>query len=99
MLNYQELQPNNHTDNVLPLLVLQGVLWPAEIKMLMAAKHKPNFILQILSELVEHSCIVSPERFRMDQNVTFLHDALGACERILKTPIPLSYTRYTLSQY
>jgi predicted membrane chloride channel (bestrophin family) len=26
---------------------------------------------------------------------TFFHDVLGKCERILKTPIPLSYTRIT----
>ena len=29
----------------------------------------------------------------MDENLTFFADAVGACERILKTPIPLSYTR------
>ncbi len=29
----------------------------------------------------------------MDENLTFFLDAVGACERILKTPIPLSYTR------
>lgn len=32
-------------------------------------------------------------RVRMDENVTFFSDAVGACERILKSPIPLSYTR------
>lgn len=30
----------------------------------------------------------------IDQNLTFLADAIGGCERIFKTPIPLSYTRY-----
>mmetsp|Transcript_47021 Transcript_47021/g.89766 ORF Transcript_47021/g.89766 Transcript_47021/m.89766 type:complete len:124 (+) Transcript_47021:59-430(+) len=32
---------------------------------------------------------------RMDENITTFSDILGACERILKTPIPLSYTRHT----
>lgn len=32
--------------------------------------------------------------YRMDENLTFFADSVGACERILKTPIPLSYTRY-----
>ena len=72
---------------------MQAVLQPEELALLLASKHKPNYVLQILSELVESSCIVSPERFRMDQNITFFMDAQGACERILKTPIPLSYTR------
>lgn len=74
---------------------LQDVLQPEELRTLLATKHRPNYVLQILSELVESSCIVSPERFRMDQNITFFMDAQGVCERILKTPIPLSYTRHT----
>lgn len=32
-------------------------------------------------------------RARMDDNLTFFEDAMGSCERILRTPIPLSYTR------
>ena len=74
-------------------LSLQGTLRPEEIKQLMSSAHRPNYILLVLSELIEHTDIVTPERFRMDQNLTFLHDAHGACERLLKTPIPLSYTR------
>lgn len=35
-------------------------------------------------------------RVRLDENVTFFADALGACERILKTPIPLTYTRWVM---
>jgi predicted membrane chloride channel (bestrophin family) len=29
----------------------------------------------------------------MDANITAFEDVLGTCERILRTPIPLSYTR------
>ncbi|PSC74369.1 UPF0187 chloroplastic [Micractinium conductrix] len=32
---------------------------------------------------------------RMDENLTALEDMVGGCERILRTPIPLSYTRHT----
>ena len=63
----------------------------------MNSAHRPNFILQVLSEMIGESCILTPERFRMDENLTFFADALGACERILKTPIPLSYTRWVLA--
>jgi|LauGreDrversion2_5_1035112.scaffolds.fasta_scaffold89906_2 predicted membrane chloride channel (bestrophin family) len=31
----------------------------------------------------------------MDLNITAFEDVLGGCERIYKTPIPLSYTRLT----
>ena len=34
---------------------------------------------------------------RMDENLSFFADAVGACERILRTPIPLSWTRRVLS--
>ena len=77
-------------------LSMQAVLQPEELELLLASKHRPNYVLQILSGLVESSCIVSPERFRMDQNITFFMDAQGSCERILKTPIPLSYTRWAV---
>lgn len=78
-----------------PAFELKDTLPPNELEQFLASKHRPNYVLQVLSELVESSCIISPERFRMDQNLTFLHDCHGACERLLKTPIPLSYTRHT----
>lgn len=31
----------------------------------------------------------------MDMNLTAFEDVLGGCERIYKTPIPVSYTRLT----
>lgn len=31
----------------------------------------------------------------MMSNITTFHDILGGCERILRTPVPLSYTRHT----
>ncbi|KAL3146981.1 hypothetical protein ABBQ38_014949 [Trebouxia sp. C0009 RCD-2024] len=74
---------------------LKGILPPEELSQLVAAQHRPNFVLGMLSEMVASSCISSPERFRMDQNITFFEDCHGKCERILKTPIPLSYTRHT----
>lgn len=77
-------------------MLLQDVLRPDELEALNTAQHKPNYVLQVLSEINESSAIVSASRFRMDQNFTFMADALGACERILKTPIPLSYTRWAL---
>lgn len=33
--------------------------------------------------------------YRMDENLTVFADVTGGCERILRTPIPLSYTRHT----
>ncbi|PRW56885.1 UPF0187 chloroplastic [Chlorella sorokiniana] len=44
------------------------------------------------------ACLPSPAvgmQLAMDGNLTALEDALGTCERILRTPIPLGYTRHT----
>lgn len=35
------------------------------------------------------------QRWQMHENLTKLHDLLGGCERILRTPIPVAYTRHT----
>ncbi len=47
----------------------------------------------MLAQLVKTSQVSEMEALRMDENITLFEDCLGTCERILKTPIPLSYTR------
>lgn len=51
--------------------------------------------LQVLSELIEAAPITEMQRWQMHANLTALHDVLGGCERILRTPIPVAYTRHT----
>ena len=48
---------------------------------------------QVLSTIVGRAALAPPLAQRMDENLTAFEDCLGTCERILKTPIPLSYTR------
>eukprot|EP00884_Botryococcus_braunii_P010537 jgi/Botrbrau1/19485/Bobra.0749s0001.1 len=74
---------------------LKDVLLPEELKAVLLAKHRPNFVLSIMSELVGRAGLDSVQAFMFDQNLTFMADSIGACERILRTPIPLSYTRHT----
>ena len=50
----------------------------------------------MLSELVYASTSSEGHMMCMDQNLTAFADCLGTCERLVKTPIPLSYTRYAL---
>lgn len=33
------------------------------------------------------------QKLRLDENITVLQDIMGGCERIFRTPIPLSFTR------
>jgi ion channel-forming bestrophin family protein len=49
--------------------------------------------LQVLSELIENADISSAQKLQMHNDVTEFNDILGGCERLLRTPIPLSYTR------
>ncbi|KAI8467194.1 MAG: Bestrophin, RFP-TM, chloride channel-domain-containing protein [Monoraphidium minutum] len=74
---------------------LGAVLLPEEVEQVLLATHRPNFVLQVLSEIVRAGGVRAPVLMRMEDNLTNYEDCLGGCERILKTPIPLSYTRHT----
>jgi predicted membrane chloride channel (bestrophin family) len=74
---------------------MKGVLQEHELATLISAQHRPNYVLSVISMAIEESHTTDAARVRMDENLTFFADALGACERILKTPIPLTYTRHT----
>ena len=70
---------------------------PGELKALKASAHRPNFVLSVLSSAVEQARMPNAARVRCDVNLTNFADVVGGSERILKTPIPLSYTRRAYS--
>ena len=74
---------------------LAKILTPEELKQLMAAHHRPSFAISVLTELAAKAPLRESHRIRLDENLTYFEDAVGTCERILRTPIPLSYTRHT----
>lgn len=74
---------------------LQGVVEPQELEAIMSAQHRPNYVLQVLSELIDQCNLTQWEKTNMDNNLTTFHDNVGGCERILKTPIPVAYTLLT----
>lgn len=74
---------------------LVGILEPLELDSVMRYSHRPNYVLQVISELIKKCQLSEIESFAMDKNVTQFHDNVGACERIFKTPIPVAYTRLT----
>jgi predicted membrane chloride channel (bestrophin family) len=51
------------------------------------------YCLQVLSQVFSTCGLHEVKLARLDDNMSKLVDALSACERILNTPIPLSYTR------
>lgn len=74
---------------------LAGILENNELESLMGARHRPNYVLQVLSEVVGMVQLTYFEKMAMDRNLTKFHDNVGMCERIFNTPIPLAYTRLT----
>jgi putative membrane protein len=89
-------QPRERPDqNVALREELAGVLEPRELESVMASAHKPNHVVQIMSELMTHCHISGWDKINMDDNITQFHDNIGTCERLFKTPIPVAYTCVT----
>lgn len=58
--------------------------------MVAANLNRPLACLQALSEVVRSAGLDPMTTSRLDINLETFEDIMGACERILKTPIPLS---------
>ncbi len=63
--------------------------------MVLQSVHAPNLAMQAMAEIIARARLNAAQRFRIDENLTAFEDYVGACERILRTPIPVSYTRHT----
>jgi len=74
---------------------LKPILLPHELEEAMKEVHVPNHLLRILSQIVMQADISPIQNTQMDENITFFEDSLGKCERIWKTPAPISYSRLT----
>ena len=76
-------------------LLLQLILLPTEVQWVLQCEHGPNACTLMLSSLAKKLDLPLFRSIEVDQNITRLIDIYGGCERIMKTPVPLSYTRYT----
>jgi predicted membrane chloride channel (bestrophin family) len=74
---------------------LQGVLPPHELQALLDSTHHPIYTLQCLVAGIAGSGVSDILKSKMDEELTAMEDCVGGCERLLRTPIPLSYTRQT----
>lgn len=74
---------------------LEGTLTPVQLDALLGATQRPCFVLGALTAVVTRAGIDPQLRQRLDTNLTAFEDVVGGCERILRTPIPQSYTRHT----
>lgn len=61
--------------------MLQGTLEPHELEQLMAAQHRPGFVIRILSELIWGADLLEGQAMRMDEALTYFGEQIGTCER------------------
>lgn len=61
----------------------------------LVADNRPMHIIQVLTEMVKQANLSEVRVNTMDSNLTFFQDTLGDCERLVRCPIPRSYTRHT----
>ena len=80
------------------LMFMQGTLESDEAELLCSSWHPPSFALAVLSELLgthaRAAGLRQGQSIRLDEGLSALEAAVGGCERIVHTPIPLSYTRW-----
>jgi predicted membrane chloride channel (bestrophin family) len=75
----------------------RGVLLPHESAALAAegAGAAPAMVLQVLAELVEQADVPGIRRENMFSTLRELGDAVGRCEKLIRYPLPLAWTRHT----
>mmetsp|Transcript_17435 Transcript_17435/g.31434 ORF Transcript_17435/g.31434 Transcript_17435/m.31434 type:complete len:206 (-) Transcript_17435:60-677(-) len=66
-----------------------------EAEYIMEAVHKPMTVSGMLSSSLQRSGLDTFDKLKLDNILSDFADYYGMCERIFKTPIPLSYTRLT----
>lgn len=73
----------------------EKLLTEQELQLLLNAEHKVLLCLQMMSHIIENAGVTGFQMQQMQANITTFEDILGGCERLLSTPIPVSYTRHT----
>jgi len=93
-LRVQQQQQKASAPKLLCLVLPQDVLLPSEVKILLQQEqHKPNFVLSVLTQIVHSMPATEGQKLALDTTLSKFQKAVGTCERMVKTPIPRSYTR------
>ena len=61
----------------------------------LTAACRPLLCFQVLTHIIESSGCSGFQALQMQENIKTFEDILGGCERLLRTPLPVSYTRHT----
>jgi len=74
---------------------LEELCTEEEATEILNAVHKPMTVCGLLSNSLQRSGLDTFDKLKLDNILSDFSDYYGMCERIFKTPIPLSYTRLT----
>lgn len=80
-----------------PSAAVKSLLNCKEADEVLSASNKPYFTLCKMTQLLGDAMYALPEfaKYRLDRTISEMVNVVGSCERILSTPIPVSYTRHT----
>eukprot|EP00892_Ulva_mutabilis_P011484 jgi/Ulvmu1/8708/UM047_0048.1 len=74
---------------------VSNLLSPNEQRVLLESDHKVLTCLQVMSHIIEDVDMPMAARLQLQRELTVFEDILGGSERLLRTPIPVSYTRHS----
>ncbi|KAH9331332.1 hypothetical protein KI387_003440, partial [Taxus chinensis] len=75
---------------------LGRLLSKQDLALVLSSHHRPNCIIQFLSASIAHDLRLDDSKKRiLDCHISEFNEAVSVCERLIRTPIPLSYTRLT----
>lgn len=73
--------------------MLQDLLLPEELRWLSTVSNAPTMAASMLTQVVASAQLPAMLQLAVDEQVAQYVNAVGACERLLKQPIPVAYTR------
>lgn len=74
---------------------LGEILEEDDLAVVLRAEHRPNCLIQLMTHAVKSIKLEDGERSSLDSNLSQFNDSISVCERLIRTPIPLAYTRLT----
>ncbi|KAG6545622.1 hypothetical protein Mapa_012976 [Marchantia paleacea] len=74
---------------------LKLLLDEEDLALVLSSDHRPNCLIQLMTQSMGLVNLSENQKSLMDANITQFNESVSVCERIVRTPIPLSYTRLT----
>ncbi|KAI5079831.1 hypothetical protein GOP47_0005310 [Adiantum capillus-veneris] len=74
---------------------LQHLLGEDDLKFVLESQHRPHCLIQLMSQTLCLLKLDYTEKEQLDESISQFIASISICERLIRTPIPLSYTRLT----